>query len=1387
MSNKRNQEKDETLNSEQALSILKENCQNYLEMNSQEKSEGIKINYLLGLIKLSVNLKIDDESFIITLFDEILFKDLNILKNRNLFSNFIFELEKRKNIELFQKKLFSLLVEFGKEYNSNSIYFHQYLIDISLCYIFSSSFICEEKNNYIKMIIDNDIKPFETQLFKRIINKNEKLIDNNMNKIFMLKCLFNKFIDMNKYKSCLILFMRLLENVNGIYKNIPKDIIFEIIETTNNKGFNHVIKKTKEINDFLIFNCLLLGNLNEELFISEVDIELFDSYLVNLLNLLALKKDLNIDIFSKIFNYYMNNKYKNLNKVFFDILYYLSTFSYSSNQIDFIFNCINKIPSNIIYNKIITNHLLFLNKKSNEQKINDKKNEKFIIVKEISNKDCDSIEHCLFTFNNNINNVSFLNHLNLFNYIINSSFIIKKSSDNTTIIYFYPLFLNKILVLLNNLSLEIHNKKLFEEVLMFLSNLISVLINLYFSDNNLVFNEDYLLNSFLKIIEKSSSDNKYLIIFPSFINIIKTILNNENDNNVIFNNYKIYSFIYDYMISNSYNDLSNLVNQQNILLFKSLIILFTNKNNTNFKKKFFLLNKLIDLVVKSNNKNVQISFIKFCEELIKNSEENVNLGLYSLNKYSKIINNYNNESFIDYIIDKFRETFMQKRPNNIEYNDNTYFIINTMSNIYNNSCIKYKNYSNEKLIPFIDLIDEFCENKLIIGVCDYLFESIEKNECDMINMIKEEKNIFVKYEKLNKVLNNLDYYIYKYDNYFDNNIQNNKISLCHYGILKSLAYLLSGYLSNSIFNLLNIENKSETKNKKEEIIMNLFDYIKKKILFNKTLKNTSYPVYFLNCLFSNKYILHYYIVNYNNNALLKENQQNSSFKQEMIENNNNIIDYIRQNQCFILFMKDILNSFIELDSNFLNGNKNNLMKNKTINTRTNENKIRINELKSNVEKRFSEYNEDQKSMINSFFTKMFLDEIFEKNNAIKSFEKTHIIFLFLLDTSLLDKYFTSFGYFINVDYTLIQLYSILRNQNMSVKLNEKIIGFIKKYNAPNNLGFSFMGIMNNQKIFNSFFKYKNISELYNYNLYDIIKYIIGKLFLNLRENEGIIQKFMNIFLKIIEYINQHYKINQNLANQEFYLLGKIFLEIEEKVKKYRVESQLEIDNTNEKEKEKAKENITQINSISFLSTLYSSVFPEYIKSIYNILSKCLENKSISLENKLDNVFLSFFIVLDLLSDEKNINEILSSKIIDAEIVKFFQDFQCFNINKQYLIVNLKYFELFFEKYNKLRDEPSKKIFLDYFYLFSLLKGKHEEKNLKSVVIEFFGEYQDNRTKEDFKKYGYITCYFLSSIKRDSINGNKNTNEIMLNYIDFSIIKNIGERFKDDEKSLKKNL
>ncbi len=1380
------EEKVETLKKEEALKLLKENCEVYLKMNSQERSEGLKINYLLGLIKLSDNLKIDDESFIKTFFDEILFKDLNILKNRNLFSNFISAFEKRKNQDLFQKKLFALFKEFGKEYNLNSIYFHQYLIDISLYYIFTSTFECEEKANYIEMIIDNDIKPFETQLFKRIINKNEKLIDNNKNKMIMLKCLFNKFIDMNKYKSCLILLMKVLENVHGISKNIPKNIIFDLIKATNNKGFNHVIKKTKEINDFLIFNCLLLGNLDERLFISEVDIDLFDTYLVNLLNLLALKKDLNIDIFNKIFNCYEKNKYKNLNKIFYDVLYYLSTYSYSNVQQEFIFNCINRSNINIIYKKIIRNHLFSLNKipsKLKENQINNQNIEKFFVENNINERDLNSIDHSLFSFNNNLNNISFLNHLNLFNYIIDSCFSINKSSDNVINIHFYPRLLNKILILLSNLSLENSNKKLFEEILMFLLNLISVLFNLYFSENDIIFEEDYLIDSFIKIIEKSSVDNKYLIVFPSLINIIKTTFFREFQNNNISKENKIYNFIFNYLISNfSYNECFGINNnQQNILMFKSLIILFTDKNSSKLQKKFFSLDKLIDLVIKSNNEKLDDSFHRFIEELSNSQEkDNINLSQYSLNKYSKFINDYISESFIELISDKFRESIMQKRSNNIEYDENTYFIINTISNIYNNFCIKYKKVTNDKLKNFIELIDEFCKSKLIIGFCDSLFVSIERNESDMINIIKNEDNILNKYNILNKAIDNLDYYIYIYNNYFDQNIQNNKISMCHYGILKSLAHLLSGYLSNSIYILLNEDNKDENKDKHEEHIIFLLDYIKTKILLNETLKNTSYPVYFINCIFSNKYILNYFIIHYSNyfiNQKAKLGEQ-ISLMQEMYDKNNAIMNYIRQNQYFILFMKDIINSIIEFDSRFL-GNKIPLINNKKNSIKLYETKNIINDLIKNEEKSMSEYNENFKVMIKSFFTKIFLDELFEKNNQLKSFKSKQIIYLFLLDNYFLDKYFNLFGYLINVDYTLIQIYSVLKIKALSIELNEKIIIFINKHISLENFGNLIFGIINNEKIFKSFFKSKNINMNYIYNLYNITKSVINNLIFHANEYKNINEKLLSFFDKINEHINNFLKINHNFAILELYLFGKIINETIINLN----QNLIQMEKDNAEENLKLKVNISQIDLC--IESFYSLIIPKFMKNIFIVLNN-IENKNINYEYFLDNAFFSFFIALDIVSPiiDKKYYQILSSNI-DSNILNFFKEFHCFNKSNKYF-VDLNFFNLFHEKYLGLRNDSFKKNFLEYLYIFSLFKGKQEEKNLKSVIIEFFGDYKDNQTKEDFIKYGCITCYFLSSIKKDSSSGNKNKNVPIINPGDLEIIKCLGERFKDDEKSLQKN-
>ena len=58
----------------------------------------------------------------------------------------------------------------------------------------------------------------------------------------------------------------------------------------------------------------------------------------------------------------------------------------------------------------------------------------------------------------------------------------------------------------------------------------------HLSINEFIFKDEDLIMSFIKIIDKSSLDNKYLIIFPSLINIIKTILKNEFSNNDNFDN-----------------------------------------------------------------------------------------------------------------------------------------------------------------------------------------------------------------------------------------------------------------------------------------------------------------------------------------------------------------------------------------------------------------------------------------------------------------------------------------------------------------------------------------------------------------------------------------------------------------------------------------------------------------------------------------------------------------------------------------------------------------------------------------------------------------------------------------------------------------------------------
>ena len=216
--------------------------------------------------------------------------------------------------------------------------------------------------------------------------------------------------------------------------------------------------------------------------------------------------------------------------------------------------------------------------------------------------------------------------------------------------------------------------------------------------------------------------------------------------------------------------------------------------------------------------------------------------------------------------------------------------------------------------------------------------------------------------------------------------------------------------------------------------------------------------------------------------------------------------------------------------------------------------------------------------------------------------------------------------------------------------------------------------------------------------------------------------------------------------------------------------------------------LSQNNSI--LEGIYSSILPNYINTVYNVISSLFNNKDnkIGLDYSLDNLYLSFNFVIDFISNaNKNNNkyyDLLSSKI-DSNAFKFFSDLLSFNKYNDYL-VNNNFSSFYIQKYEELGGDIIYKKFLDNLFLFALFRGKLDEKNLKSVIIELFGDFKENQKNLDFKRLGYLACYVLNSTRKDSNNTmNKSNNDSLMFYGDYSIVSSIGERFKEDEKSLTK--
>ena len=258
------------------------NCKNFINMSNIEKSDSMKLNYLTVLQKSAINFKIPQKTVVEIIFQNILFKKLDLIKSPNILLAFISYLRQTDELT-FQKFFYELLYKFVSNYDENSIYFKNYLILFSLEIFFETVNNCEDntedieiRKKYFSQIIYTDIKEFKEQFFKYIINSKIKLIDNKI-KFDFIKNFIEIIIVKNKYQIGILLLKLIKEELKE--NNYPNELIELIINIENKSGFNILLKSKKNINDdFLTFLQLILQNTSKDFIVDKNNESVFDFF-----------------------------------------------------------------------------------------------------------------------------------------------------------------------------------------------------------------------------------------------------------------------------------------------------------------------------------------------------------------------------------------------------------------------------------------------------------------------------------------------------------------------------------------------------------------------------------------------------------------------------------------------------------------------------------------------------------------------------------------------------------------------------------------------------------------------------------------------------------------------------------------------------------------------------------------------------------------------------------------------------------------------------------------------------------------------------------------------------------------------------------------------------
>ena len=1085
-------------------------CKSFVKMSDTEKSDSIKLTYFSGLEKSAINLKIPQTKKVEIIFENVLLEKMDLIKSPNILLAFVSFLRQIDDLT-FQKYFYKLLYEFSND-DKNFIYFKKYLILFSLEIFYDSVQKNSDGNmedidirkKYFSQIMINDIKEFSEQFFKFVINEKIKLIDNKI-KLNFLKIFVEVIIIQREYQTGIILLQLIKEELNN--QNFPDEFIEKIITKENNSGFNYLLNTNENINDFLTFTLLLLRNTSIDFIINKKNENLFDFYFANILNLLCIKEEFNVGMITFIFDYYKNNNTNIIKKIFPEVIYHLSNYAYTNNQISFLFNIIclcDKEIINPIYGRIIYKNPILL-KKSNIIKTGFKPNLDNIKII-IDNKEDEDDNEKDLKFNSIINNILFINnkksnrylliYLSLYNYIINSSFRI---NENNYIINFNSL--NKTLQLTTELIRgnipEICSKFL----LQFLLDYFSVIFD--FCCSSLNENKEHLniifktFNSFFDLFKilANKEEKQFCLVYPSLLNLLPKTVKIELIEPIL--NYLIETFARKTI--------------QCEMVFKTIKSLIINSDKNNFDNQFFLADKIINIVIESNeHKSFELLF-SFCNELFKDKNIfNQNLSQYIINKYSKNYQGALSSLLENHIISKFDENFIQKKFVIENITDDDYNTLNTLNNIY----------LQDKTPNLIEIVDKLYGNdyKIIISIFNELFEYMDKeeNNKNTFNFNLSEDLIEKYYDMKNNLNEIIDFYSFIKLDYKQNNefYKKNKNILRVYGITYYLIYLLAQYLSDKIEKEKNLENEEEKKVEIDKLLI-IFNYIDEKLILNKEIKNNFFKSFFINRVLCDRKILEFYFEKHTNilvNEEIEKKQLDYSKLRELSCKLNQkksfkIIELLKAFPLNIILIKKLIISLFSYESeNFINPNNVDLYSQnskkyyiiKTLNTNKLISKIKdVTSNNSDENKNRLNNNENTNDFalkINSSFSKIFFDFITDLSKK-ENLESNQPYYLFCLDNDIFFTYYNSLCDFYDFDYAILELYSLIRNENCKLELKEKFLEFLNKFNFVENVLVFNLRIFSEEITFDKIISTQknNHSEKMTCLLCDIIQHLLKNL------------------------------------------------------------------------------------------------------------------------------------------------------------------------------------------------------------------------------------------------------------------------------------------------------